>query len=311
MLTVAVLALVAATVLIGCPEDSLAPPVVQDVPEVAPETGPELPRLTIDCAECHDYAALEAPAEGASAPARQWLAANGVGLIRRAPAIPTPTVGLKSPWPKRGHHAPTDLITCAGCHPVRDDGVGHTVRTYPYPSAVFSAATGCAPVCHAWLKQNAVVEGYRGMDDARPTYQGSLRPQELLTGVTTAHTLLWQKGARPDPEDTRITSFNPGCGGCHNIAAEAHGTITTCLDCHRFGGPDAPRHQLHVALIADHAATLDADATSAGISFCAYCHVEDAAQPESRSRSACYGCHLSGHQPLNAAGKAHFWPTPD
>jgi len=310
MLTVAVLA-----TMMGCPEDVPAPVVPQDAPDVASEVSdappPDLPPLTIDCAECHDHAALAEQEDGATGAARDWVAARAVGLIRRTPAIPTPKVELELPWPKRGYHADTDLITCAGCHPVRDDGVGHGVRTYPNPDAAFAPGTGCAPGCHTWLSQDAVVEGYASADGTRPTYQGSLRPQALLSGVATAHTKLWQQGARPPAEDSRITSFNAGCGGCHNVAAEAHGTITTCLDCHRFQGPDGPRHQRHVALIADHAATVDVEAAAAGTSFCAYCHVEDDTPLQARSRSVCYGCHLSAHQPLNAAGTAHFWPTQD
>ena len=75
-----------------------------------------------------------------------------------------------------------------------------------------------------------------------------------------------------------------------------------------FGGGKGELHIMHVAAINDHGA--DIDATQAGIPACAYCHMQDRAY-DYRSRAVCYNCHLSGHQPLNADGKPHFWPIPD
>jgi hypothetical protein len=51
----------------------------------------------------------------------------------------------------------------------------------------------------------------------------------------------------------------------------------------------------------------DVDMAAMGAGPCAYCHTE--LEPSPRSSAACYNCHLSGHQPMNAEGQAHFWPT--
>ncbi|GMV39036.1 MAG: hypothetical protein AMXMBFR64_07520 [Myxococcales bacterium] len=91
------------------------------------------------------------------------------------------------------------------------------------------------------------------------------------------------------------------------MVSESHGAILGCLDCHAFGGPAAALHTAHVAVIADHMEDNDVDMAAMGAGPCGYCHTE--LEPSPRSSAACYNCHLSGHQPMNAKGQAHFWPT--
>jgi hypothetical protein len=268
---------------------------------------PPLPALVSDCTVCHDTEALAHTPDESSGSAGAWMAKRGRGLERFDPAIPEPGTRLAFPWTERGHHDGSS--GCAGCHPTRDDGVGHGVRTYPLLDSVFEAGADCASSCHAWLPESATAEGFEDSAGERPSYEGSLRPGDLLAGAETAHSKLWREGARPRASRFRISGFNGGCGGCHNVAAEAHGTIPSCLDCHDFGGKTGETHKLHVAAIAENMGDLDVQADAAGLSFCAYCHV-GAEDGGSRSRTVCYGCHLSGHQPMGKDGGAHFWPVP-
>lgn len=294
------------------PDDAPPPNDPGPLPEDAtPDRGPdyELPPFTADCSTCHDLAALAAPV---STPdevgAWWWTATHGDGLVRRETALASPASTRVAPWPERGHHEPAaGLEGCLTCHPVRDDGVGHGLRVYAYPERVFDPGNACAPACHTWLPADATVSAFERADGTVSTFVGSLRPADLLANATGGHAALWQEGARPDPAATHISGFNAGCGGCHNATAEAHGATHACLDCHTFGGPSAATHVLHVATIIDHQAELDPDGAAEGLTPCAYCHVQPGLGPTARTRRACYGCHLSGHQPLDAAGQAHFW----
>jgi hypothetical protein len=125
--------------------------------------------------------------------------------------------------------------------------------------------------------------------------------------VPTAHAILWREGARA--EGLRFAAFRPGCGGCHNARAEAHGALLTCLDCHTLGGPDGALHEAHVAAIDAGQEQADPDGAAAGVSACGYCHDADDDVPLERWRRGCHGCHLSGHQPQDATGRPHFWPA--
>ena len=270
-----------------------------------------LPALNLQCAGCHDLTALRAPTDPSVLPPRAWMELAGEGLTRVDPAIPTPDASYALRWPRRGHHDEGDDEACAACHPVRDDGVGHGVRTHPLPAQVFSGGAGCGTSCHGWLPGQAVVEGFEGADDQTPRYEGSLRPDDLLAAAAPdrGHGLLWREGASPDPEVFAITSLNPGCGGCHHLREESHGAMLQCLDCHRFGGQTGVLHARHVAAIDEDVERLDPALVAAGASYCLYCHPGDDA-PVERARAACYNCHLSAHQPLDDSGRPQLWPAP-
>ncbi|TNF26115.1 MAG: hypothetical protein EP329_21730, partial [Deltaproteobacteria bacterium] len=183
--------------------------------------------FTLDCAGCHDLAALQVvvPSDGA-APRDHLLAVDAIGLVRTDLAIPTAGLHFALPWPKRGRHTEGDVASCSGCHPVDEVGVGHTLSVYPTAQVAFaSGGRDCAGSCHGWLPEAASVDGFAPATGAAPSFSGSLRPAALLAGVETAHTALWRSGARPEVAgDAHIAAFNAGCGGCHNVAAEAHGT---------------------------------------------------------------------------------------
>ena len=308
------LALAVCLAVAGCPgEEELADPADLGGEDVAEPSDvlPELPSFTLECSECHAVAELRTSnePEPVGAAPRDWLTAHGAGLVRLDSVVGTEPPRLDLPWTRRGSHDDQSMADCAGCHPVRDDGLGHGVRTYPTPGDVFSPGVACSDDCHAWLPKQVLVVGFTPAEGPAPIYEGSLRPADLLAGAQNGHSTLWKQGARPaEAGDYAISAFNPGCGGCHNLAAEAHGVVMGCLDCHRFGGWSGPLHKLHDDAITARASAVDADFSAAGGSPCAYCHAEDD-EPMSRSLAACYGCHLSGHQPMNAAGEAHFWPS--
>ncbi len=268
---------------------------------------PPLPALVSDCGTCHDQSTITAPPQAEPSAPRGWMAERGRGLARFDPAIPEPGTKLTLAWTERGHHDAAGSGGCAACHPVRDDGVGHGVRTYPSLDSVFDASADCARSCHAWLPEDATGEGYEDDAGQSPRYEGTLRPGELLAAADNGHARLWREGARPPTSTFKVGAFNAGCGGCHNLAAEAHGNIPSCLDCHRFGDQSGEVHKLHVSVIAENADKLDVEAAAAGATFCTYCHTGDE-DSGSRARTACYGCHLSAHQPLDEDGRAHFWP---
>jgi len=273
-----------------------------DLPLVdAIDAGMELPPFEPTCSNCHEINKLSEPIGDESAGRREWMTENGNGLVVVDSALPGPGVQFGHRWKNRGRHDENEP-GCSMCHPVRDDGIGHEVKAYPAPATVFEPGTSCGGSCHSWLKVSVESRGFAGKDGEKPLYEGSARPAELLMEVDTAHTKLWREGARPDPSRFHISAFNAGCGGCHNIAAEPHGTITTCLGCHEFGAS----HADHIVLIDSNMAVVDAGAAAAGMDSCAYCHVDDEA-PFERANAACYNCHLSGHQPLDINGNAHFW----
>lgn len=266
------------------------------------------PEVVTRCGACHDVAALgAAAADDAGLAARDWAAAHGEGLVRVDPLFPEPGLWWATPWPRRGSHDPAALADCAGCHPMDADGIGHGIRTFRFPETVFAGGTDCAAACHAWLPDQASTTGFAPAGGVPPSWSGSPRPGALLAAADTAHSRLWREGARPsDPDRFGYGAFNPGCGGCHQVATEDHGHVPGCVDCHRFGGSRGPLHALHVAAIAGAADRIDPGLGASGGAFCDYCHA-DAATPGSRARATCYNCHLSGHQPVDASGIPHFW----
>jgi len=266
-----------------------------------------LPEGVTRCDACHDLAELGTAVADASLAPGDWAAVHADGVVRVDPMFPEPGLWWAVPWIGRGHHDANALADCAGCHPVDAGGFGHGVRTFPALDAVFAGGTDCAGTCHAWLPATATAVGFDPAEGDAPTWTGSLRPRALLEGADNAHSRLWREGARPaDPDAFGYGAFNPGCGGCHQVATEDHGHVTGCLDCHRFGGPGGRLHGLHADAIADGVDAIDPGLAASGGSRCDYCHA-DGDSPGPRARAACYGCHLSGHQPLDADGMPHFW----
>lgn len=263
----------------------------------------DLPPITTSCTHCHDIQAL---ARGeATMGTREWMVQRGDGLVRVDPALPISPSEKRIFFVRRGRHAAV-ASGCGACHPVRDDGIGHGVKTFPDVTTVFRGGDRCGGSCHSWLYAEVESLGFLGASGKRATWRGSPRPEVLLEKVETAHTRLWRQGARPDPEAFRISAFNAGCGGCHHLREESHGAMLGCLDCHRFRGNP---HERHIQVIASTMGTVDVEAVQEGVSPCSYCHVEDDPGME-RSGAVCYNCHLSGHQPLDASQRAHFWPVP-
>jgi len=193
------------------------------------------------------------------------------------------------------------------CHPVDENGIGHGVRAYPESArdTAFVGGESCAGECHGWLANPVEVTGFEEWGGFS-TFDGHLDPEDLLAGADNAHSELWKVGFVPENMEMKISSFNAGCGGCHNVKSEAHGATVTCTDCHAMASDEnVELHNAHVSYIAAHVLTLANEL--ADVPACAFCHREDGA-PEAVSNAACYNCHLSGHQPLNAEGSPHFWP---
>lgn len=278
--------------------------------EIVSEETTELPSVTVECKACHNFDSLSQIVSQEQKGIKEWMSVQASGLIRIDPIFPSPSLStnMSFPWQKRGRHNSNDLNGCSICHPVRSDGIGHGVRTYPSDTmnTVFAKEKSCDKSCHSWLTEAVAAQGFENADGQVPSYNGSLRPTDLLQGSDNAHSDIWKKGASIENSNFKIVAFNSGCGGCHNVFAESHGTIANCLDCHVFGGSKGELHANHVSYIADQADNLDVKHPE--ITFCAYCHREDEVSTE-RSNAACYNCHLSGHQPLDKDGKAHFWRT--
>jgi len=272
---------------------------------------PDLPPFTGDCQVCHDPASLGVPGADPQQGLRQWMESKGAGLVRRDSAFPDGALHLSLEWPRRGSHAEAeDASGCGLCHPVGPEGIGHGVRTYPEEllATVFTGGASCADECHGWLVEDVTVTGFEDGTGQVPFYQGSARPADLLAAGGNAHSTLWQEGARPQVLPMKIAAFNSGCGGCHHVAGESHGAIMTCTDCHGLAGSQGSQlHEQHVEFIAQHSSRLDP--VHEGESGCGFCHLGDTGDPELH-RAACYSCHLSGHQPLDVEGRAHFWPLP-
>ncbi len=283
-------------------------PAEEDAPDVGPaepwagyDVPPPAP-LEVDCNHCHKDLTLPNPSYSG---ARAWLAAKGLGMRRLDPIFPAPGTRFILDWPERGGHDLAADQKCSTCHPVRnEDGLGHGLRTYPKPGEVFAKEVDCAASCHTWLPAEASITQPFGVGAG---WQGSLRPAALLKGASGGHGTIWRKGLRPEDQKAfMVPAFGPGCGGCHNLASEDHGSIVGCMDCHVLSAGKVDQHALHVGLITTWQAAMDPKGYAAKTKACDYCHVNVNGRTE-LSAAACYNCHLSGHQPLNADGKAHFW----
>jgi hypothetical protein len=286
------LVVLASAILSGCVEDEAA-----------------APSIACDTVMCHDLAQLTRPVSGADVSPREWALHAAEGLTDRPAFIllDRPIFGFT--FPRRGHHVSQSLAECAACHPLSTEGIRHGIRQYPRSVRdwVFQRSTDCAGACHTWLPVQGTASGPAPATGDALRYQGSLRPSALLAQVDGAHARIYREGYVPENGATSISfaQLRPGCGGCHNAQNENHGSLSQCLDCHRFGGQSGPRHEAHVQAILDRRAQNDPG--NADLSACDYCH-GFAETPTPLKNAACYNCHLSGHQPLDASGKPHFWP---
>lgn len=264
--------------------------------------------FTTQCSICHDVDALGAPRCDEEAGPLEWMTEASAGLQRTLPAMPSSRVRLELRWAGRGRHGSDDLADCSPCHPVRADGAGHGLRIYAAPERVFAGGVACMGSCHVWLAQPVQSVGFAQLDGVPVQWSGLLNPWELLRRVPGAHTELWRSGADLQGRGAGVDGIRPGCGGCHNLRSEAHGARLECTDCHLFEGEEGALHVAHVDAITERMPALDPQAAAAERPACTYCHPEaDGLRP--RSRAVCYGCHLSGHQPLDASGAPHFWPA--
>jgi hypothetical protein len=267
------------------------------------------PSIACDRVMCHDPAQLTHPVPGAEVSSREWALLAGEGLTDRPAFILSDRPLFGFTFPRRGHHVPQSLADCAACHPLSVEGIRHGMRQYPRSVRgwVFQRSTDCAGACHTWLPGQATASGHAPAVGEPPSHQGSLRPAALLAEVDGAHARIYREGYVPGNLGTSISfaQLRPGCGGCHNAQNENHGSVSQCLDCHRFGGQTGLRHAAHVQAIEDRRA--ENDPGHADRSTCDYCH-GFAATPTPLENAACYNCHLSGHQPVAASGQPQFWP---
>jgi hypothetical protein len=270
---------------------------------------PYIAPLEARCEQCHVVDKLGETLSDENGGTREWLSGHGAGLVRMDPAFPSPGTHYAFEWPSRARHAEEqmELESCDDCHPVDEEGIGHGVRTYPEEqrSMAFKGGENCATTCHAWLKDTVASSGFQDVSGKRPKYLGSFRPDELLKAVDSAHSKLWKQGRVPEELPMKIASFNPGCGGCHNVHAESHGSLPSCLRCHKLSGPEGVMlRERIVKRIEERSATRAPE--NEELDSCAYCHRRDEAPTELGSR-ACYNCHLSAHQPLDGDLEPHFW----
>ncbi|MBI3182987.1 MAG: hypothetical protein HYZ28_12695 [Myxococcales bacterium] len=246
------------------------------------------------CFGCHAEDALFAEGEGEGLAPREWMAKAGSGLVLSPLASGVEVFTL--PWPRRGRHGPADRNGCPECHPVQPGGTGHGAAKLLAPPDD-SACAGC----HDWIPSDAASTGY----GARPSWQGSLRPDALLSEGTDAHARIFRDGfsaAVGSGAKLLVQRIGRGCAGCHAMSSEAHGGIPSCPDCHRFGtaAEEGSEAALHASYIA--AGRTANDPAHEGEADCLYCH-GFAPTADQAYRMACYGCHLSGHRP-----DAVFWP---
>ena len=259
-----------------------------------------------ECEQCHDMAGLSAKS---TEPVRAWIRAQGRGLTRKIVLISNGKFQFVFDFPKRGGHPEMDDDRCLECHPVSSEGIRHGIRQYGESARAlaFTAGQSCAAQCHGWLSDTGTVSGFAPATGSAPAYTGSLRPHDLLSAHTRGHNKIYTEGyVKQEGEPIGFSRIQPGCAGCHNQHNDQHGTMTSCLDCHRFGGLSGDLHSAHVTLISQHREQIDPD--NEDESGCNYCHGLDDS-PGNLTNAACYNCHLSGHQPADSEGKAHFWPV--
>lgn len=288
-------------------------------PDVADDTGAASVDAAVytaitDCFACHRASDLTQEKSGAALAPGAWMALAGEGLTRYDPGSPLDAeLHFELRWPRRGHHPEMDAGACGDCHPVRADGLGHGVSQYGASAREQAHAAGgasCATSCHGWVGgERAIAPPYDA--EALPTLVDDVSPEGLLSAIEDGpHARLWRQGFVAEAQDDEwvFQLIGPGCGGCHNARVPRHGTVPQCSDCHAFGAIGDRLHQVHLQAIGAGQAQLDPAADDRD--SCAYCHNRNAPgaeDPDEVYRAACYNCHLSGHQPLNADGQPHFW----
>ncbi|MCX5868270.1 MAG: hypothetical protein NT009_12500 [Proteobacteria bacterium] len=259
------------------------------------------PKNTPACLSCHTQAEIGQVLSDENAGPREWMSQAGSGLTRAVPFIPLETEEYVLEWPHRGRHPEYKSSDCCACHPADNSGLGHSSKTYPDPE-------DCQGRCHVWLKPAINSSGFAILGGEAPSYSGSAEPEALLSAAENAHSRVCREGyQRPEGISDRIKvgQLSPGCRGCHNHFFPRHGAVSVCTDCHAFGDPaGGTGHLNHAAYISARQNELNPGA--AGGEVCVYCHGFSAGA-DSFSSAACYNCHLSGHQPLNPEGNAHFW----
>ena len=271
-----------------------------------PPTGEELAGPPPPCAQCHK---LTQPNKQVPAMApREWMQAQGRGLVRKMTLILSDTREFSFNFPGRGYHPQYADAQCMQCHPVSGDGARHGISQYPLGARglAFTPGQSCASSCHTWLGTLVKSEGFTSSKGTKPSYKGSLLPHDLLVGGGDAHGQIFFKGyTKPQGAAISIGRLKPGCVGCHSVRNDKHGTTAGCLECHKFGKITSKLHTAHVASITQGRATNDP--SNAKLSTCDYCHGLSAATTTLKN-AACYNCHLSGHQVLAKGGRPHFWP---
>jgi len=271
--------------------------------------------IDVRCARCHLVSELTVTYGDDDMSAGRWLASRGEGLVRFDPTGPLDgEIHLQVEWVPRGRHDDASSRTCSLCHPVFADGRGHTSSAYPEAAQLLAHATGgqdCAVGCHVWLGEEQLARRFPDADGQLRLVAVAAKPGDLLTGSENAHSALWRDGYVPNRSDPAVRSgiVAPGCAGCHNFRLEGHGLVATCTDCHAFGASSGQLHNAHLAAIEAGRAANDPAHTDRDP--CLYCHDfndPDVGLPDRTYRAACYNCHLSGHQPVDADGQVHFWP---
>ena len=271
--------------------------------------------LETACDICHEIPTLSERRDPDDLAPGDWIGAHGEGLVRYAPSLPVDAaLHFEIRWPRRGSHL-TAEDGCFDCHPVYADGRGHSVHQYPTDGLELAhqpGGTDCAEECHLWLGESHHASGFPDASGATVVTDVSGRPADLLEGADNGHARIWRDGYQGEESGASqfVKLLPSGCGGCHNLGSERHGGIATCSDCHKFESLDAELHINHVAAVS--AGQASNDPSNPTRSPCLYCHnfnEIDASEPDTVYRGACYNCHLSGHQPVNADGEAHFWPS--
>jgi len=261
----------------------------------------QCPKGAPSCLTCHSQSEITRVLSDEDAGPREWMNQAGTGLTRAVPLIPLKSEEYVLEWPRRGRHPDYDSRDCCTCHLTDASGLGHGSRTYPDPEE-------CQGRCHAWLKPEIKSSGFAIPGGDSLTYSGPAEPETLLSAAENRHAQIFREGyQRPEGNSDRIkvSQLSAGCRGCHNHFFPDHGSISACTDCHSFDTPDqGAGHLKHLAYIS--ARQTELNPAAAGGEACVYCHGLSPGA-DTFYRAACYNCHLSGHQPLNPEGQAHFW----
>ena len=257
-----------------------------------------------NCLACHSQTEITQILSDESAGPREWMNQAGTGLTRVVPLIPQYL--LKSEeytleWPHRGRHPVYNSGDCCACHLTDASGLGHGSRTYSDPEE-------CQGSCHVWLKPEIKSSGFAILGGEALSYSASAEPETLLSAAENSHAQIFREGYQRlegNYDRIKVSQLSPGCRGCHNHFFPDHGSLSVCTDCHNFGTPDkGAEHLSHLAYIS--ARQNELNPAAAGGEACVYCHGFSPGA-DTFYRAACYNCHLSGHQPLNPEGQAHFW----